>query len=208
LHDETGQALTAIGLGLRGASTTLRLDTDKASHQLHQLEGLVARSLDELQRLIGDLRPSHLDDLGLPAALRWYAGEVQSRAALPVSVEVTGEPRDISPELKTALFRVAQEALTNVVKHAGAHCASVRLRYQPGAVVMQVEDDGRGFDPERLADAHRPSWGLLGMEERATLLGGWLTLDTHPARGTRVEVVIPYVRDGEVADDDTPPAGG
>ena len=82
LHDATGQSLTAIGLGLRGVSNTLRLDTDKAAENLRQLEGLVARSLDELQRLIADLRPSHLDDLGLPAALRWYAGEVQSRVPL------------------------------------------------------------------------------------------------------------------------------
>ena len=190
LHDETGQALTAIGLGLRGVSTTLRLDGDKAASNLRQLEGLVDRSLNELQRLIADLRPSHLDDLGLPAALRWYAGELQSRVALPVSVEVTGEPRDIPPPAKIALFRVAQEALTNVVKHAGAKRAIVRLLYGTDAVTVQVDDDGRGFDVEAALHASRTSWGLLGMQERASLLGGEFNLHAAPGRGTLVEVTI------------------
>ena len=178
LHDATGQSLTAIGLGLRGISNTLRQDTDKAAENLRQLEGLVARSLDELQRLIADLRPSHLDDLGLPAALRWYAGEVQSRMPLNITVEINGEPRPIDPVANTALFRVAQEALTNVVKHAQATKATVRLSYLPSVVMLQVEDDGCGFDVR--AQAQRPAWGLLGMEERATLLGGNVVIQSQP----------------------------
>ncbi|HLF27635.1 MAG TPA: sensor histidine kinase [Anaerolineae bacterium] len=192
LHDETGQALTAIGLGLRGVSTTLRQDADRAASNLRQLEGLVAHSLDELQRLITDLRPSHLDDLGLPAALRWYAAEVQQRVPLQVGVEVTGEQREIAPALKTALFRVAQEALTNVIRHAQADHAKVRLDYGPEAVTLQVEDDGRGFDIEAAANAHRPAWGLMGMEERTALVGGQLRLRSRLGAGTQVEVTLPY----------------
>jgi signal transduction histidine kinase len=120
LHDETGQSLTALGLGLRGVTNILRQDADKAENNLRMLEGLVARSLDELQRLISDLRPSHLDDLGLPAALRWYTNEIQNRLPLKVNVEISGEPRELPAELKTAIFRVAQEALTNVIKHSDA----------------------------------------------------------------------------------------
>ncbi|HEY4690502.1 MAG TPA: sensor histidine kinase [Anaerolineae bacterium] len=208
LHDETGQALTAIGLGLRGASTTLYQDVEKVARNLRELEGLVGRALNELQRLIADLRPSHLDDLGLPAALRWYAGEVQSRVPLQVNVEVAGEPRPMPSAVNTALFRVVQEALTNVVKHAQAKTATVRLAYQPGAVGVQVEDDGRGFDIGTLANPNRPSWGLLGMEERATLVGGQFGLYSQPGKGTRVEVVIPDDRETKEHNGDSPVAGG
>ena len=190
LHDETGQALTAIGLGLRGVAVMLRQDVDKAAANLRHLEDMTARSLTELQRLIADLRPSHLDDLGLPAALRWYAGEVQNRVPLTVTVEITGEPRQIDPAGNTALFRVAQEALTNVMKHAEATKATVRLSYLPSVVMLQVEDDGCGFDVR--AQKERPAWGLLGMEERAALLGGYLAIQSQPGHGARIEMMIPY----------------
>jgi len=206
LHDATGQSLTAIGLGLRGISNTLRQDPDKAAENLRQLEGLVARSLDELQRLIADLRPSHLDDLGLPAALRWYAGEVQNRVPLTVTVEIDGEPRPIDPAANTALFRVAQEALTNVMKHAEATKATVRLSYLPSVVMLQVEDDGCGFDVH--AQRQRPAWGLLGMEERAALLGGYLAVQSRPGHGARIEMMIPYQLKPEAGHDDAAAARG
>lgn len=191
LHDETGQALTALGLGLRGAASTLKGDPDKASGQLQHLEGLVAHSLDELQRLIADLRPSHLDDLGLPAALRWYAGELESHSDLKVSVQVDGEPHPISAPIKTALFRVTQEALVNVVKHADAENASVQLSFENGQVQVVVEDDGQGFDLARVNSGGRKSWGLVGMEERAHLFGGEFRLEAREGRGTRVVVRMP-----------------
>ena len=209
LHDETGQALTAIGLGLRGASSALRQDREKAAHNLRQLEGMVDHSLNELQRVIADLRPSHLDDLGLPAALRWYGNEIQNRTTLLVAVEISGEARDIPPEVKTALFRVAQEALTNVVRHAHARAVQLRLAYHQGRVTLTVEDDGCGFDQERLKMAQRPSWGLLGMEERASLLGGELKVTSLPGRGTRVQVIIPFFQKlEEVRDENTPVVSG
>ncbi len=201
LHDATGQSLTAMGLGLRSVSNVLRQDADKAAENLRQLQGLVAQSLDELQRLIADLRPSHLDDLGLPAALRWYAGEVQSRVPLTVTIEINGEPRPIDPVANTALFRVAQEALTNVIKHAQATKATVRLSYLPSVVMLQVEDDGCGFDVR--AQTQRPTWGLLGMEERATLLGGYLAIQSQPGHGARIEMMIPYHLKPEVGNGDT-----
>jgi signal transduction histidine kinase len=202
LHDETGQALTAIGLGLRGISTTLRVDVDKSAAHLRQLEGLVAHSLNELQRLIADLRPSHLDDLGLPAALRWYAGEVQARVPLPIQVEVSGEQRPIEAVMNTTLFRVAQEAVTNVVKHAEATAVRIMLTYSAECVCLRIEDTGRGFDVSA-AKAQRTAWGLMGMEERASLLGGKFALTSQPGRGTCVEVTIPY-RTGVEASGDNP----
>ncbi len=192
LHDATGQALTAIGLGLRGASTTLRQDLEKATLQLRQLESLVARSLDELQRIIADLRPSHLDDLGLPAALRWYAAEVQNRTPLQVTVEVSGEVKPLSSETKIALFRIAQEALTNTIKHARAKHAHIALVFGNEDVTLQVNDDGCGFDTNHPDRKGRHPWGLEGMKERASLLGGQCHILSSPGRGTLVVVTIPY----------------
>jgi signal transduction histidine kinase len=156
LHDETGQSLTAIGMGMRAVGGTLRTDPEKASQRLRELENLVDRSLNELQRLIADLRPSHLDDLGLPAALRWYAGEVQTRTTLTIVVEVFGEPRPLPGAVNTALFRIAQEALTNVVRHAEAHSARVRLRFGETGIDLQITDDAEGSTRVRSRVRERP----------------------------------------------------
>lgn len=193
LHDETGQALTAIGLGLRGVSISLKTDADKAANNLRQLEGLVDHSLNELQRVIADLRPSHLDDLGLAATLRWYCNEVEERAGIKINVEFIGEPREISAEVKTACFRIAQEALTNVVRHAKATAAHVQLQYTAEFVSIIVEDDGCGFEVPNVKTEKNAAWGLLGMEERASLLGGTLLLQSEPGKGTRVVANIPYL---------------
>jgi len=208
LHDETGQDLSAIALGLRAAASALPADSEKASRHLRQLEGLVGRSLDELERLVADLRPSQLDDLGLPAALRWYASQIQARRALKVSVEVLGEPKELSTTVSTALFRVAQEALNNAMRHAEAQNARVRLYYGAQSASLRVEDDGKGFDPSRVMNLDHPSWGLMGMNERATLLGGRLNLRSQPGEGTQVEVIIPYHQESGIGDEHTVAAGG
>lgn len=207
LHDETGQSLTAIGLGLRAISSIMFQDVDKAAGNLKQMQGLVAQSLNELQRLIADLRPSHLDDLGLAATLRWYAGEVESRTQLKVDCEVLGEDRSLPSEVRTALFRVVQEALTNTVKHANAQKAHIRLIYADNYVSVFVEDDGRGFDPKKLGASSRPSWGLIGMRERASLLGGSLEILSSYDRGTSIEMRIPYQIPEETGDEHPSIAG-
>ncbi|MCC7360069.1 MAG: sensor histidine kinase [Anaerolineales bacterium] len=196
LHDVTGQSLTALGLGLRGVATTLQGDAPAlpaAALKLRQLETLVSGALDELRGLIADLRPSHLDDLGLAAALRWYGKDVQQRRGLAVHVEIEGEPRQVSGPVRTALFRMAQEALTNVLKHSGAADAWVRLAFAPEGLRLEVEDNGRGLAaaPPGERSAGRPAWGLLGMRERAELLGGCFEIGARPGGGTRVVVTIP-----------------
>lgn len=192
LHDETGQALTAIGMGLRGALKALPEEVGKAEHNLSQLEKLTARSLVELQRLIAGLRPSHLDDLGLAAALRWYAGQIEQMGNLRVELQFLGEEKPITSPLKTELFRVAQEALTNVVKHANASNVRLRLAYGPDTVQLQVEDDGEGFDTRVMTESDRPSWGLIGIQERVAMMGGNFQLSSRIGSGTRIEVTIPY----------------
>jgi signal transduction histidine kinase len=192
LHDETGQALTAIGLGLRGVTSSKRSDGAKLTRNLRQLEQLVEHSLIELQRLIADLRPSHLDDLGLGATLRWYGGEIEKRLPIKVTVSVRDENKDLSMEMKTTLFRITQEALTNIIKHSAADNVKVVLIYLPEGVRLEVVDDGVGFNPTAMSSPTRPSWGLIGMQERATLLGGTFEIVSYPGSGTRVDVYIPY----------------
>lgn len=196
LHDETGQALTAIGLGLRGLSGAIQHGkNEQAVDTLRQLESMSANSLTELQHLISDLRPSHLDDLGLPAALRWYAGALQERTKLRINVETTGVEQELDPALKIAIFRVTQEALNNVVKHANAYSVDIRLVYEENGLVLRVKDDGRGFDPRSLhKNQGRVSLGLIGMQERASLLGGTCAVISTPGRGAMVEVRAPYHR--------------
>ncbi|NIS79035.1 MAG: hypothetical protein GTO14_02150 [Anaerolineales bacterium] len=209
LHDETGQALTAIGLGLRAIDTNIRQDVEKAARNIKKLESLVAHSLDELQRLISDLRPSHLDDLGLAAALRWYAGEVHARTGLKIDIEVEGERRPIPSVEKIGLFRIAQEALTNVVKHGDAETARVYLSYEEEGLTLIIEDDGCGFDSAVLAlDINRPSWGLMGMEERASELGGRFDLNSQPGEGTKIKVFVPYLNEIEGDNGDSSNPGG
>lgn len=194
LHDETGQALTALGMGLRGLSSTIKSNggSERAQETLRHLEGLTTHSLTELQRLIADLRPSHLDDLGLPAALRWYANVIQERSPLHVIVEIRGIEQTVSPSAKTALFRIVQEALTNVVKHAEADNASIYLDYESEGVRVKVIDDGQGFEPISPIPGQRISWGLKNMEERASLLGGKFSIKSHAGAGTSVEAFFPY----------------
>lgn len=210
LHDETGQSLTAIGLGLRGLGNTLTKDPARAAETLHHLESLASDSLSELQRLITDLRPSHLDDLGLPAALRWYAGKVSERTGLKMRVDIFGDERPISEAAKIATFRIMQEALNNTIKHAGATSVFVQLSFEPNGIHISMRDDGDGFDPElvQMRQTSRPSLGLAGMRERAALLGGTVSLQSGPGQGTLIEARIPYSQESEAQDDHPSATGG
>jgi signal transduction histidine kinase len=192
LHDETGQSLTALGLGLRSISNLLSRDPEKAQNNVRQLENTSNHALTELQRLIADLRPSHLDDFGLPATLRWYANDIEQRVPLKVAVQIEGEPQPLSPQANTTIFRIFQEALTNIIKHAEAENVTVQMHYLPDQVILEVRDDGKGFNPAIRANPARPTWGLTGMEERAALLDGSLRVFSLPGEGTLVELRIPY----------------
>lgn len=207
LHDDTGQSLTAIGLGVRGALSILDKNPGRAGDLLQHIGNMATQSLQELQRVIANLRPSHLDDLGLAAALRWYAGELRASDQVEVTIEVTGEDQQLPGEVSTALFRITQEALNNVAKHAATEQASVQLRFHPDHVSLVVRDEGAGFDPGLVRQKEHSRWGLLGMQERAVLLGGQLAIDTAPGKGTSVTVVIPRRPTREVEHADTPAVG-
>lgn len=194
LHDETGQSLTAIGMGLRGLSGKLGPKNKDAMVTLHKLESLTADSLKELQRLMTDLRPSHLDDLGLSAALRWYAARIQEHSSLSVRVDIHGEERDLDDAMKITIFRIIQESLNNVIKHAEATHVNIHVHFEEKRVRINVFDNGVGFDREQVQQRRtsRPSLGIAGMEERAALLGGTVTVQSRPGYGTEVEALIPY----------------
>ena len=200
LHDETGQALTAIGMGLRGLSGKLSTRSKDALNTLHTLETLTADSLQELQRLMTDLRPSHLDDLGLSAALRWYSTKLQEHSLLHIRVDIHGEECDLDDAMKITIFRIIQECLNNVIKHAQATNVNIHVHFEEKDVRISVFDNGVGFDRDQVQQrrTNRPSLGLAGMEERAALLGGTVTVQSRPGYGTEIEALIPY-HDAEVA---------
>jgi signal transduction histidine kinase len=183
LHDEMGQFLTALILGLKA------LDGAAPAEPLARLYALADRIAREMHRVAMELRPTALDDLGLFAVLRHYAAEWSGRAGVPVELSLPdpGSPR-LPAEVETTAYRVVQEALTNVLRHAAAAQVGVAVRRRDGEVVVIVEDDGRGFDPAR-ADPTR--LGLAGMRERAALLGGVVEIESAPGKGTVLYARIP-----------------
>jgi signal transduction histidine kinase len=191
LHDETCQTVAALAVGL---DTVRRAGTpEEASAKLEDVRALASRTLDGLHRVIFDLRPSVLDDLGLASAVRWWVARHLTPAGITARVETENLDDRLPPTLEIPVFRAVQEALTNVVRHSGAKTVLVQMSREPGILAVDVEDDGRGFTP---ADVAMPSesgqgLGLLGMRERIEILGGSLTLDSSHGAGTHVSFTVP-----------------
>jgi len=188
LHDETGQALTSILLGLSAVERAESAEAARAA--AGELRSLVVDTLQNVRRLAVELRPSALDDFGLEPALRRLGQTVREGGELDVQVEATLGGVRLPADIETALYRIVQEALTNVVKHAGAARVSIVLTRKQGSVVVMIEDDGRGFDP---AESSANRLGLLGMRERVQLLDGSLQLEAAPGSGTTLVVELPLV---------------
>jgi PAS domain S-box-containing protein len=188
LHDQMGQALTAAKLNLQAAQRLEEwsLIARKLDDGIAALETL----LQQARQISLDLRPPLLDDLGLVPALRWYLDQQAQRAGLRIEFFADPALERMSPEIETACFRVAQEGLTNVVRHARAQTVSVELRRTPEALHLVVRDDGIGFDV-MTAEQQGVSLGLLGMRERATLLGGEMDCKSAPGRGTEIHAFFP-----------------
>jgi PAS domain S-box-containing protein len=186
LHDQMGQDLTATKL-------TLQMTARRSGTDLREAVGAIDELIGRVRELSLTLRPSMLDDLGLPPTLRWLAARFEERTGVRVALELSGIETRLDPALETAAYRIVQEALTNVARHAGTSAAAVRVAREGGRVVVEVRDGGRGFR----AGAPRPaSAGLSGMRERAALLGGNLAVESSPGAGTSVRAELPAIGPG------------
>lgn len=186
LHDETSQILTAFTYHLAVLRQTLSKQS-KSREQIEYLQSLSRQMSQGIYRLVRDLRPAQLDDLGLTAALEYLVDEQAKRTGLEVRLRIQGEKRRLDTLEETVLFRVAQEAVTNIARHSGVKTARLEVTFLPDAVEMLVADEGIGFDLERV-ESTGSMLGLLGMRERVESIGGSLKILTAPGGGTRVLV--------------------
>jgi PAS domain S-box-containing protein len=193
LHDQMGQHLAALSLGLKSLEGVTP-EPSAGRERLRQLRDLTETLGKEVHQLALELRPTALDDLGLYTALTNYAEAWSARSGIAVDIHGNGlERQRLPPSVETTLYRIVQEGLTNVLKHARARAVSLVLRRTPEQVLAVLEDDGQGFDGEKDTSAadSRPRLGLLGMRERAELVGGTLTVESAPGKGTAIYVRVP-----------------
>jgi PAS domain S-box-containing protein len=200
LHDETSQSLAAL---LYAVEEGFEMDDlQDVRRRLEGMHDLVQHTLDGVHKLIFDLRPSMLDHLGLLPALRWYAETRLESRGTRVSVSETSEVDRLPAEVETALFRIVQEAVTNIARHAAARNVHIEYGRDDGCVMMRVEDDGIGFDPSDLTleSNSMRGLGLLGVKERLELLGGDLEIQSEPGSGTCLIIRVPVANGGQEHD--------
>jgi signal transduction histidine kinase len=210
LHDDTAQSLSMLIISLDQLTGMMPPDQADAQARLQKARDLAISTLKDLRQTAYDLRPTMLDDLGLAPAIRWYARSRLEEAGVHVQLDIADEATNrLPPRLETTLYRIAQEAMTNILRHANATSATIQLTRLNSHVCLRIEDDGRGFD---VAQTPRQAvrlqhFGLLGMRERAELVGGTVTLSSRPGRGTSLEVTLPLDETETTHGQDTPGAG-
>ncbi len=195
LHDEVGQSITSLMIGFRLLETQ---EPEKMRLGIAELKRLSANTLDEVRHLALELRPSSIDDLGLIAALQQYTREYTDKFGVSADFQASGfEGKRLRPEEEIALYRIIQEALTNVAKHAQATKVSVLMSIRNSSIVAIVEDNGKGFDVHNILASRtkEKKLGLYGMQERASLIGGVLTIEATPGKGTTIFVEVPLKGD-------------
>ncbi len=188
LHDSTAQSLTAIVLQLSAAARDAQ--TPELSARLSDVKEMAGLALEEVRTLSHRVHPRVLDDLGLVPAVRWLARQARESADVDITVDALGETDHIPAQVASVLYRVAQEALTNAVRHASPNNIAITVRADANTATLEVADDGRGFDIAE-AEARRPGMGLFSMRERVSLVDGRLDLSSSPGSGTRVVATIP-----------------
>jgi len=188
IHDELGQALTAIKIDLISLIRTPQANLEDQSVKADSILRMVDRMILSVRRIGTELRPGILDDLGLVAAVEWAAEDFAARTGIKCFLDMPDDIQ-VDRERTTAIFRIFQETLTNITRHAQATRVDVRLNQEEGVIVLEVRDNGRGIDEKQLSTGR--GLGILGMRERALLLGGLLTISAAPGKGTIVKVRIP-----------------
>lgn len=193
LHDETSQALASLVANLETASGLLAVSADKVDRRLKEAQALSIGILDEIHKIIYELRPTLLDDLGLVSAIRWLIDNNLRAQGVLVEFKTVGRKKRFSSQLETTLFRVIQEAVTNITRHASAKNVSLSLHFREETVQVKIKDDGQGFDvDEAINSKERPrGLGLLGMKERVELMNGKLSIYSALDTGTEVNIEIP-----------------
>jgi two-component system, NarL family, sensor histidine kinase UhpB len=200
LHDETSQSLASLLISLERIDAVIPDDLPHLKERLRAARSLTTRAIDDLRTLVADLRPLVLDDLGLAPAIRWYASDRLEPEGIDVTVDADPDLPRLPTHIETAVFRIAQEAISNVLNHADAGQVRVRLSHGNG-LELEIEDDGVGFDSTRLVPPDsRQHMGLFGIRERAAALGGEARVESTPGEGTRVSVMIPLETPGAVGE--------
>lgn len=196
LHDDLAQVLSALTIHLQSAIQSLPADMAPLQQQFSETQSLTAQTLKEVSQWILELRPTVLDDLGLVPAIRWYAENRLDPLHVRVAVDAVGLKLRLPPDVETALFRIVQEAVSNIAKHAHARTVHIHLEASDHSVRASVQDDGVGFAADQALELQGGlrGLGLLGMRERAGLIGGTLTIDSREGSGTRVEVEVPWTK--------------
>ncbi|MGB3199954.1 MAG: sensor histidine kinase, partial [Nodosilinea sp.] len=192
LHDEIGQALTAVKLNLHRLERTAEIPA--GNPVLTDCLRVTETALQQVRNLSLNLRPSMLDDLGLLPALRWYIHRHQERTGLAETLVCKDSLSPLPASLETACFRIVQEALTNIARHAQATAVTVTLTTTADTLELSIQDDGIGFDMQTVNQAimQGSSLGLLGMQERASLVGGQVTITSEPGQGTLIHLKAPH----------------
>lgn len=193
LHDDTTQALIAIGQRVELARDLISESPTEAVEQLRDLRKMVTRTIDSVRQFSRDLRPTALEDLGLVPALQYLVNNLSQKGGINATLEVEGSPDGLPPDLEVTLYRILQECLMNVHKHAQATSVAVRAEFLPQLAVLTVTDNGNGFSvPVEMADLAREGhYGLLGLRERAQLFGGQIIITSQPGEGTQVQAILP-----------------
>jgi signal transduction histidine kinase len=195
IHDELGQALTAMKIDLSLIRRGLLTDgMAEKSAKVHEIELAAARIIRTVRKIATDLRPGILDELGVIAAIKWMAGNFQSRTKIVCNVAVLGADKISDTTRATAIFRIVQEALTNVMRHAAASQVNVTVEKKGDTLVVEVRDNGIGIKEGRVFDSK--SLGLIGIRERVLLLGGEAIVTGKPGEGTVVRVTLPMKEEG------------
>lgn len=197
LHDETAQSLSSMIIALERLETSLSQSQHNMKEKLRAVREVCAHTLSELRNIISGLRPSLLDDVGLVAAIRWYAQSTLKEANIQLTFQAPDELPAIPSEVSTILFRIAQEAVNNIARHAQAKLVTITLGYTHEEIYLHVEDDGVGFHTSRDQNEaiQREHWGLLGIQERVELVSGTFHLASSPGKGTVLQVYVPIKQD-------------
>ncbi len=206
LHDEAGQSLTGLIMTLdtidQALATNGRQHIDELLlDYLSEARQIASSTLQEIRRVIFDLRPTLLDDLGLAAAIDWYAKTALAKANIEAVVKADGLNDRLPLKVEIALYRIVQEAVANVIKHSYARRCTLTLTSAKGAVELVIADNGRGFDPGKISWAGEEHLGIVGMQERVCSLDGQFTIHSRPQEGTRVHIRIPLPAAGASVED-------